>query len=100
MKTPIAAATAFCVGYALGSRRAAGQRLRIVGQAGRGAPVAGNATLVGAKAKAVVLLGAERVRDTIGVRLGWRDGDEAADALVVEMAGDLASALKGRRISA
>ncbi len=100
MKTPVAAAAAFCLGYALGSRRAAGQRLQVVGRAGRGAPVAGTASLVGAKSKAVVLLGAERVRDTIGVRLGWRDGDEAADALVVEMAGDLASALKGRRISA
>jgi len=100
MKTPVAAAAAFCVGYALGSRGAAGQRLRVVGQARRSTPVAGTASLTGAKAKAVVLLGAERVRDTIGVRLGWRDGDEAADALVVEMAGDLASALKGRRISA
>jgi hypothetical protein len=100
MKTPVAAAAAFCVGYALGARRSAGRRLQVVGPAGRGTPVAGTATLVGAKAKAVVLLGAERARDTIGVRLGWRDGDEAADALVVEMAGDLASALKGRRISA
>ncbi len=100
MKTPVAAAAAFCVGYALGSRGSRGQRLRVVGRAGRGTPVAGTARLVSAKARAVVLLGTERVRDTIGVRLGWRDGDEAADALVVEMAGDLASALKGRRISA
>jgi hypothetical protein len=97
MKTPVAAAAAFCVGYALGSRGAGSQRLRVVG---RGAPAAGTTSLVGTKARAVVLLGAERVRDTIGVRLGWRDGDEAADALVIEMAGDLASALKGRRISA
>jgi hypothetical protein len=37
-----------------------------------------------------------RARDAVGVRLGWRDGEEAADALVIEMASDLASAVNGR----
>ena len=48
----------------------------------------------------IVVLGTVRVRDAVGVRLGWRDGDEAADALVIEMAGDLATAkLFGERIA-
>jgi hypothetical protein len=51
---------------------------------------------VPAKARAVVVLGSVRARDAIGVRLGWRDGEEAADALVIEMAGDLATVINGR----
>jgi hypothetical protein len=41
----------------------------------------------------VANLGVERARDAIGIRLGWRDGDEAADALAL----DLASTLNGHR---
>jgi hypothetical protein len=48
--------------------------------------------VVGDKARAVVVLGVERTRDVIGIRLGLRDGDEAADVL----AQDLAAALNGR----
>ena len=100
MKLPLATAAAFCAGYALGSAAAGTRRLRVVGGSGRSASAAGTVTLLGGKARAVAVLGVERVWDTIGVRLGWRNGDEAAEALVVEMAGDLASALKGRQIPA
>ena len=56
----------------------------------------GTFTLVGTKARAVAALGVERAKDTIGVRLGWRDGDDAADAITLDLAGDLATAIHGR----
>jgi hypothetical protein len=37
------------------------------------------------------------MKDTIGVRLGWRDGDQAADAIALDLAEDLATALNSRR---
>ena len=46
-----------------------------------------------ATARAVGVLTVVRLRDTLGVLGGWRDGEEAADALVVEMTGDLATAI-------
>jgi hypothetical protein len=36
------------------------------------------------------------VRDALGVLGGWRDGEEAADALVIEMTSDLAAAINER----
>ena len=96
MKFRIGIAIAFCVGYILGAK--AGREryrsmVRIARQAGRSAPVTGTVELVGAKTRAVATLGIERVKDAIGVRLGWRDGDDAADAIAT----DLATALNGRR---
>jgi len=96
----IGTAVAFCIGYILGAK--AGREryrsmVRMARQAGRSAPVTGTVELVGAKTKAVATLGVERVKDTIGVRLGWRDGDEAADAIALDLATDLATALNGRR---
>ncbi len=99
MKLPVAAA-AFCAGFAVGSAASGSRRLRVVGADGRTAPASATAILLGGKARAVAALGVERIRDTVGVRLGWRDGDEAAEALIIEMAGDLASALNARRIPA
>ena len=87
---------AFGVGYVLGTRAGReryAQILRLAGRAGRSAPVDGAAGAVGDKARAVANLGVERARDAIGIRLGWRDGDEAADALAL----DLASTLNGHR---
>ena len=92
MRFPVAAATAFCVGYALGSREVRKRSIQVVRRVGGSATV----SLCGGKAKAVAVLAVERARDTIGVRLGWRDGDEATDALVIEMVGDLASAFNSR----
>jgi hypothetical protein len=37
------------------------------------------------------------MKDTIGVRLGWRNGDQAADAIALDLAEDLATALNSRR---
>ena len=98
VKFRVATAAAFAVGFALGSR-SRGARLRVVADDGttvrpRSRP--GWARTVPTKARAVVVLGTVRARDAVGVRLGWRDGDEAADALVIEMAGDLATAINGR----
>ncbi|HZM57286.1 MAG TPA: hypothetical protein VFC03_19910, partial [Acidimicrobiales bacterium] len=96
MKIRIGIAIAFCIGYILGAK--AGREryrsmVRMAQQAGRSAPVTGTVELVGAKTRAVATLGIERVKDSIGVRLGWRDGDDAADAIAT----DLATALNGRR---
>ena len=93
-------AIAFVAGYALGAkagRERYAQMVRLAGGVGRSAPVAGTAALVGGKSKAVVTLGVERIKDTIGVRLGWRDGDQAADAIALDLAEDLATALNSRR---
>ena len=59
--------------------------------------MAGTTTLVTEKSKAVAALGVERMKDTIGVRLGWRNGDQAADAIALDLAEDLAIALNSRR---
>lgn len=99
MKFRVATAAAFAAGFALGSRTHRA-RLRVVGADGstaRPRPGTRSVRAVPAKARAVVVLGTVRVRDAVGVRLGWRDGDEAADAIVIEMAGDLATAINGRR---
>ena len=91
---------AFSLGYLLGTRAGREryrQIMRALSQVGRSAPVSGTASLVGAKSRAVATLGVERLKDTVGVRLGWRNGDQAADAIAVEVAEDLASALNHRR---
>jgi hypothetical protein len=101
VKFRIGVAIAFCVGYTLGAKAGKEryrQIVRTTGEIGRSAPVAGTVTLVGDKARAVASLGVERMKDTIGVRLGWRDGDEAADAIALDLAEDLATALNSRRL--
>jgi hypothetical protein len=100
VKFRLGAVIAFCIGYTLGAR--AGQEryrqiMRFTGEVGRSAPVTGTVTLIGHKSRAVAALGVERAKDTIGVRLGWRDGDRAADAIALDLAEDLATALNSRR---
>jgi hypothetical protein len=95
----IGTAAAFCLGYVLGSRAGRERYLQIVRIArgvGRSAPVAAMATLAADKGKAAATLGAERMKDAIGVRLGWRDADQAADAITLDLAEDLATALSSR----
>lgn len=100
MKFRIGTALGFLVGYVLGARAGRQRYLQMV-QAARqlwgSAPVAGTTTLVTDKSRAVAALGVERMKDTIGVRLGWRNGDQAADAIALDLAEDLATALNSRR---
>ena len=96
----IGTAVGFGVGYLLGTRAGRERYLQITRaarQLSSSAPVAGTTTLVTEKSKAVVALGVERMKDTIGVRLGWRNGDQAADAIALDLAEDLAIALNSRR---
>lgn len=100
MKLRTGTAVAFGVGFVLGARAGREryrQIVRLTGDVGRSAPVKGTATLIGNKSKAVATLGVERLKDSIGVRLGWRDGDQAADAIALDLAEDLAIALNSRR---
>jgi hypothetical protein len=100
VKFRVGTVIAFGVGYVLGSRAGREryhQMARIAGSVGQSAPVAGTVSLVGQKTRAAANLGVERMKDTIGVRLGWRDGDQAADAIAIDLAGDLATALNSRR---
>ncbi len=100
MKFRFGTAIAFGIGYALGSRAGREryeQLVRFAGGIGRSPPVTGTAALVASKSKAAATLGVERMKDTIGVRLGWRDGDQAADAIALDLAEDLATALNSRR---
>jgi hypothetical protein len=100
VKLRVGTVIAFGVGYAFGARAGKEryrQITRIVGSVGQSAPVAGTVSLVGQKSKAAATLSVERMKDTIGVRLGWRDGDQAADAIAIDLAGDLATALNSRR---
>ena len=100
VKFRIGTVVAFGVGYVLGSkagRERYQQITRIAGDIGRSAPVAGTVGVAGDKAKAVATLSAERLRDAVATRLGWRDGDDAADAIAQTVAEDLASALNGQR---
>ena len=100
VKFRIAMAIAFCIGYTLGARAGREryqQIVRFTGEVGRSAPVTGTVALIGNKSRAVAALGVERMKDAIGVRLGWRDGAEAADAIALDLAEDLAIALNSRR---
>jgi len=95
----IGTAAAFCLGYVLGSRAGRERYLQIVRMArglGRSAPVAATATLAADKGRAAATLSAERMKDAIGVRLGWRDADQAAEAITLDLAEDLATALSSR----
>jgi len=95
----IGTAAAFCLGYVLGSRAGRErylQMVRIARRVGRSAPVAATATLAADKGRAAAALGAERMKDAIGVRLGWRDADQAADVITRDLAEDLAAALSSR----
>ena len=95
----IGTAAAFCLGYVLGSRAGRErylQMVRIARRVGRSAPVAATATLAADKGRAAATLGAERMKDAIGVRLGWRDADQAAEAITLDLAEDLATALSSR----
>jgi len=99
VKLRVGTAIAFGVGYVLGTRAGRERYLQIARaarQLGSSAPVTGTTTLVAEKSKAVAALGVERIKDTIGVRLGWRDGDQAADAIALDLAEDLATALNSR----
>ncbi len=92
---------AFAAGYVLGTRAGRERYHQIAaaaGQVGRSAPVTGTTTLITEKSKAVAALGVERMKDTVGVRLGWRNGDQAADAIALDLAEDLATALNSRRL--
>jgi hypothetical protein len=100
VKFRIGTAIAFGVGYVLGARAGRERYLqitRVIRQLSSSAPVTGTATLVKGKSKAVATLGVERMKDTVGVRLGWRNGDQAADAIALDLAEDLAIALNSRR---
>ncbi|MGH9080808.1 MAG: hypothetical protein ACRDYE_12185 [Acidimicrobiales bacterium] len=100
MKLRTGTVAAFCLGYVLGARAGRERYLQIVRAAselGHSRTVSGTATLVGTKSRAVANLGVERLKDTVGVRLGWRNGDQAADAIAVDLAEDLATALNHRR---
>ena len=100
VKLRVGTAIAFGLGYVLGTRAGRERYLqitRVARQLGSSAPVSGTTTLLTEKSKAAAALGAERIKDTIGVRLGWRNGDQAADAIALDLAEDLASALNNRR---
>jgi hypothetical protein len=100
VKFRIATAVAFGLGYTLGTkagRERYNQIKKVTGQVTHSAPVAGSIGMVGDKAKAAATLGVERARDAVSSRLGWRDGDDAADAIAATMANDVASALNGHR---
>jgi hypothetical protein len=103
VKLRIGTAVAFGLGYTLGSR-AGRQRyqqiVRVAESIRHSGPVTGTLGVAGDRARALGSLGVVRLRDAVGVRLGWRDGDEAADAIAAGMARDVASALNGQRTSA
>ena len=100
VKLRIGTVAAFGLGYTLGSR-AGRQRyqqiVRVAESIRKSAPVTGTLGVATDRAKALGSLGVVRLRDAVGVRLGWRDGDEAADAIAAGMARDVASALNSQR---
>ena len=99
MKVRAGTAIAFGLGYVIGTRAGRDRYLQITRaarQLGSSSPVTGTTILVTEKSKAVAALGVERVKDTIGLRLGWRHGDRVSDAATLDLAGDLALALNSR----
>jgi hypothetical protein len=100
VKLRIATAVAFGLGYTLGTkagRERYNQIVKMTGRVARSAPVSGSIGMATDKAKAAASLSAERARDAVSSRLGWRDGDDAADTIAANMANDVASALNGHR---
>ena len=100
VKFRIAAAAAFATGFALGIARSRRTRLRVVRRGRLDRPARAPAARSGrapAKIRAVVVLG---TRPGPGRRRGAPGAGATArrptDALVIEMAGDLASAINGR----
>jgi hypothetical protein len=78
--------------------RAAGRDRRrrlagVAGRAGRSVPVSETAGFVGDKATAVWRLLLEWLRAMAGAALGWRNSEEAAEAIAVDLAGELAQAI-------
>ena len=98
VKLRIAAATAIATGCALGIIRSRRTRLGVVAPDGRTVRPRPGGARSGptVKVQAVLVLVGIRVRDALGVLGGWRDGEEAADALVIEMTSDLAAAINER----
>ena len=93
---PLAVAGALAAGgaaVALVGREQRRRLVRLAGRAGRSVPVAETAGFVGGKAAAASHLTLEWVKDLAGKALGWRDADEAADALAVDLAEELAQAI-------
>jgi len=99
VKLRIAALLAFAVGIALGIARTRKTRFGVVAPDGTTVRPRRRIDVHGlpGKVRAVAVLSIVRARDAVGVRLGWRDGEEATDAIVVEMAEDLAAAINSRR---
>ena len=98
LRLVVIVAAAFGVGYMVGTKAGREQTRRLAtlaGRAGRSAPVAGTAGLIGHKLAAAATLAIEWVKDLVSVGLGWRNGDEAADAIAVEVADELAHAING-----
>ncbi len=95
VKLRIVVAAAIAAGSAIGIARKRRTRLRVVAPDGSTVRPHGRRGRAGrgAKGKAVVVLTAVRVRDALGVLGGWRDGEQATDALVIEMTADLAAAI-------
>ncbi len=98
MKLRIAAVTAIATGVGVGIVRSRRTHLRVVAIDGSSTRARGGHPPVGwvSKGRAVVVLSGIRARDALGVLGGWRDGEEAADALVIEMTADLATAINER----
>jgi len=100
MKLRVGTVIAFGIGYTLGTRAGREryhQIVRVSNSVLHSAPVAGTVGMATDRARALGTLGVERAKDVIGVRLGWRDGDAAADAIAAGMAQDVASAINGQR---
>jgi hypothetical protein len=91
----IATAAAVVAGIAVGLARSRGTRLRVVADDGTTVPARVPQSRRTGKVRAVLVLATIRIRDAVGVRLGWRDGEAATEALIVEMTGELASAING-----
>jgi hypothetical protein len=94
----IATAAAFFAGFTLGTARRRRGRLRLV-ETTRPSSSASDVTSRAPKVRAVAVLTTVRVRDAVGMRLGWRDGEAATDALIVEMTGEVASAINARSLA-
>jgi len=98
VKLRIAAVTAIATGVGVGIVRSRRTHLQVVATDGSSvrARRGHSRSRWVSKGRALVVLSSVRARDALGVLGGWRDGEEAADALVIEMTADLASAINER----